>query len=148
MKKVIFISLAVSLLPLMGGCKEKKQETTQKEVSTKNLDVVLYNKTLPEIKEYINGKWELVSGQNARELNEFEKTFIEFKGDNYVWTEDGNSEKGKLNWRKESTGAGYDAYLMDVFYAEYPSYPVAVKGDTLYIQDCTETAYRYKLVRR
>lgn len=145
MKKIILVSLAIGLLFSVAGCKEKNNSGN---TSSGKQEVTLYDKTLPEIKEYVNGKWELISGQNSREQNEFEQTFIEFKGDNYVWTENGESETGPLNWRKSPTGAGYDAYLMDAFYAEYPSYLVALKGDTLYIQDCTKTAYLYKLVRR
>lgn len=103
---------------------------------------------MPEIKELVEGKWELVSGQNTTQLCEFENTFIQFNGDKYVWIEEGKDEPGDLNWRKADTGAGYEAYLMDVFLETSPSYPLAIKGDTLFIQDCTETAYKYTLVRR
>lgn len=146
MRKIIVPCLC--LLLSATACKEKKAKEAVSQETAVAVSTTLFDKSLPEIKKHVDGKWELVSGQNARELNEFENTFIEFDGDNYVWTEDGQAEKGALNWRKEATGAGYDAYLMDVFYAEYPAYPVSVKGDTLLIQDCTETAYRYKLVRR
>ena len=64
-----------------------------------------------------------------------------------VWTEDGKAEPGALNWRKADTGAGYEAYLMDVFYETNPAYPVSIKGDTLILQDCSETGYKYTLVR-
>ncbi|WP_455643195.1 hypothetical protein, partial [Parabacteroides sp.] len=111
-------------------------------------NITLYDKELPEIKAQVDGKWELVSGQNAREFCEYENTFIEFAGDRYVWTEDGKAEPGVLNWRKADTGAGYEAYLMDVFYETNPAYPVFIKGDTLILQDCSETGYKYTLVRK
>lgn len=151
MKGILLTSLCATLLLLFAvGCKGNKKEAASAtgKTSKEAVHVTLFDKSLPEIKKYVNGKWELVSGQNAREFSEFENTFIEFNNDKYVWTEDGNPEPGDLNWRKEATGAGYDAYLMDAFLAEYPSYPVAINGDTLLIQDCTETAYRYRLVRR
>jgi len=53
-----------------------------------------------------------------------------------------------LNWRKADTGAGYEAYLMDVFYETNPAYPVSIKGDTLILQDCSETGYKYTLVKK
>lgn len=53
------------------------------------------------------------------------------------------AEPGALNWRKADTGAGYEAYLMDVFYETNPAYPVSVKSDTLILQDCSETGYKY-----
>lgn len=90
----------------------------------------------------------MVSGQNAGQLCEFENTFIVFDGDKYIWSEDGKDEPGDLNWRKADTGVGYEAYLMDVFYATNPAYPLSINGDTLFIQDCTETGYKYTLVRR
>jgi hypothetical protein len=144
MKKIILVVTGIGACLLMAGsCNEKKQAPAQ-EVK----EVTLFDKPLDEIKPYINGKWELVSGKNTRETNEFENIFIEFDNDHYIWTEDGQSEPGTLNWRKAETGSGYEAYLMDVFYAEYPSYPFSIKGDTLYIQDCTATAYQYTLVRK
>ena len=79
---------------------------------------------------------------------EYENTFIKFADDQYVWTEDGKAEPGALNWRKADTGAGYEAYLMDVFYETNPAYPVSIKGDTLILQDCSETGYKYTLVRK
>lgn len=126
-----------------SGNTQKSSEPEQGKSS-----IMLTDKTLSEVKELINGKWELITGQNTTELGEFENTFITFKGDEYVWTENNISEPGEMNWRKEATGIGYDAWLMDVFYADSPSFPLAIKGDTLYIQDCTETAYKYTLVRR
>ena len=99
-------------------------------------------------KTLVNGEWELVSGKNAREFCEYENTFIKFADDQYVWTEDGKAEPGALNWRKADTGAGYEAYLMDVFYETNPAYPVSIKGDTLILQDCSETGYKYTLVRK
>jgi hypothetical protein len=144
MKRIILaVTGIVACLLVAGGCNEKKQQA-----QTERIEATLFDKPLGEIKQYINGEWELVSGQNARETNEFENTFIVFDNDRYVWTEDGKVEPGKLNWRKAETGAGYEAWLMDVFYAEYPAYPLAIKGDTLYIQDCTATAYKYTLVRK
>ena len=35
-----------------------------------------------------------------------------------------------------------EAYLMDVFYETNPAYPVSIKGDTLILQDCSETGYK------
>lgn len=116
--------------------------------SDKSKGVTLYDKSLSEIKQKVNGEWELVSGKNAREIGEFENTFITFDNDKYIWTENGVSEPGELNWRKESTGMGYDAYMMDVFYSSRPSFPIAINGDTLYIQDCSETGYKYTLVKK
>lgn len=145
-------------MPACGGNKtsqgEKAAEQTEATVATMKARIVatapttLFDKELSEIKDYTYGKWELVSGKNTRELCEFENTFITIDDDHYVWTEDGESEAGEMNWRKAATGIGYDAYLMDVFYAEYPSFPLSIHRDTLYIQDCTATGYTYKLVRR
>lgn len=152
-KGVFMVAMLGLSLLVTAGCqgqskqKEMNQKGGEPEAQT-SVNTTLYDKTLPEIKELVNGKWELVSGQNARETCEFENTFILFNGDKYVWTEDNKDEPGDLNWRKSDTGAGYDAYQMDVFYATNPSYPLSIKGDTLYIQDCTETAYKYTLVRR
>ncbi|MDR1203513.1 MAG: hypothetical protein LBL58_18045 [Tannerellaceae bacterium] len=143
MKRIILaVTGIVACLLVAGGCNGKKRQAPLEAEAT------LFDKPLDEIKQYMNGEWELVSGQNARETNEFENTFIAFDNDRYVWTEDGKAEPGKLNWRKAETGAGYEAWLMDVFYAEYPAYPLVIKGDTLYIQDCTATAYKYTLVRK
>lgn len=140
--KSIFIVAALGLCLIgINSCKGKSE-------SGSKVQATLFDKSLPEIKELVDGKWELVSGQNATQLCEFENTFIQFSGDKYVWTEEGKDEPGDLNWRKADTGAGYEAYLMDVFLETSPSYPLAIKGDTLFIQDCTETAYKYTLVRR
>ena len=148
--KSIFIVVALGLC-LIGtsSCKGKSGQKDSKEAETRTtVQTTLFDKSLPEIKELVEGKWELVSGQNTTQLCEFENTFIQFNGDKYVWTEEGKDEPGDLNWRKADTGAGYEAYLMDVFLETSPSYPLAIKGDTLFIQDCTETAYKYTLVRR
>ncbi len=37
---------------------------------------------------------------------------------------------------------------MDVFYETNPAYPVSIKGDTLILQDCSKTGYKYTLVRK
>lgn len=148
--KSIFIVVALGLC-LIGtsSCKGKSGQKDSKESEIRTtVQTTLFDKSLPEIKELVEGKWELVSGQNTTQLCEFENTFIQFNGDKYVWTEEGKDEPGDLNWRKANTGAGYEAYLMDVFLETSPSYPLAIKGDTLFIQDCTETAYKYTLVRR
>ena len=148
--KSIFIVVALGLC-LIGtsSCKGKSGQKDSEESETRTtVQTTLFDKSLPEIKELVEGKWELVSGQNTTQLCEFENTFIQFNGDKYVWTEEGKDEPGDLNWRKADTGAGYEAYLMDVFLETSPSYPLAIKGDTLFIQDCTETAYKYTLVRR
>jgi len=142
MNKKIFL-VSIFLLCIITSC--KSQET---KPETKNIEETLLNRPLPEIKQVVNGEWELVSNQNEREIGEFENTFITFDGDNYVWTENGNSEKGKLNWRKTSIETGDEAYLMDVFYEDFPAFPLAIKGDTLYIQDCSETKYKYTLIRK
>ena len=138
-----FIITGIVLLCIITGCKFQESQPEIKDAHT-----TLFDKPLSEIKQLINGKWELVSNQNARETGEFENTFITFKDDDYIWTENGNSEAGKLNWRKTPTGIGYDAYLMDVFYENFPSFPLAISGDTLYIQDCTETNFKYTLIRK
>ena len=151
--KSIFIIAAVGLC-LIGtsGCKGKSEQggdqTVEKTGTRAKVKATLFDKSLPEIKEFVNGKWELVSGQNAGQLCEFENTFIVFDGDKYIWSEDGKDEPGDLNWRKADTGVGYEAYLMDVFYATNPAYPLSINGDTLFIQDCTETGYKFTLVRR
>lgn len=147
-KSIFMVALLGLCLAGTSSCKGQSKQKEGKFEAQASVNITLYDKTLPEIKELVNGKWELVSGQNTRETCEFENTFIRFNGDKYVWTEDNKDEPGDLNWRKSETGAGYDAYLMDVFYATNPSYPLAISGDTLFIQDCTETAYKYTLVRR
>jgi hypothetical protein len=148
MERIILAVMGiVACLLVAGGCDGKKRQASV-EAKAERVEATLFDKPLGEIKQYMNGEWELVSGQNVRETNEFENTFITFDNNRYVWTEDGKAEPGKLNWRKAETGAGYEAWLMDVFYAEYPAYPLAIKGDTLYIQDCTATAYKYTLVRK
>lgn len=145
--KWLLSGLVICLCMLCINCQSDKSKG-QKKYPVKTGNCTLFDKSLPEIKEYIHGEWELVSGGNSRELCEYENTFIEFDGDKYIWTEDDKEEPGNLNWRKAETGAGYEAYLMDVFYAEHPAYPLAINGDTLYIQDCSETAYKYTLVRK
>ena len=153
-RTIIFPSILCAVLLVFVGCKEKTQKqsaekkTSAEAPSNARVETTLFDKPLSEIVTNINGRWELVSGQNARELNEFENTFVIFDSDTYIWIEDDKPELGALNWRKADTGSGYEAFVMDVFYAERPSYPLAIKGDTLFIQDCSETAYRYKLVRR
>ncbi len=149
MKQLISITILVNLLLSFSSCKQGQQqkENTSKQETKTEVNTTLYDKSLSEIKQLINGKWELVKSKNVSEENEFENTFILFDNDRYVWTEDGESEEGKMNWRKTDTGNGYESYLMDVFYEEYPSYPLAIKGNTLTIQDCSETAYKYTLVR-
>ena len=138
----VWLLLLVCILPLGTACQDnKKKETTKANLS-------LIEKDLPEIKQLVNGKWELVSGKNAREFCEYENTFITFDGDRYVWTEDGKAEPGALNWRKADTGLGYEAYLMDVFYETNPAFPLSIKGATLFLQDCSETGYKYTLVRK
>ncbi|WP_288208057.1 hypothetical protein [uncultured Parabacteroides sp.] len=146
-KKSLIAILAIAGLCLIGtsSCKSKSDRKEIKTTSQAIVRTSLCDKELTEVKELVNGKWELVSGENPRETCEFENTFITFDGDKYIWTEEGKDEPGDLNWRKADTDAGY---LMDVFYATNPSYPLAISGDTLFIQDCTETAYKYTLVRR
>lgn len=146
-KKWLLSGVVICFCALGISCQSDKSNG-QKERAVKTESCTLFDKSLPEIKKYINGEWELVSGRNSRELCEYENTFIEFDDDKYVWIEDEKEEPGDLNWRKTETGAGYEAYLMDVFYAEHPAYPLALNGDTLYIQDCSETAYKYTLVRK
>lgn len=135
---LLFISVFLFGIAYHSSRKQQAEKT----------NITLYDKELPEIKAQVDGKWELVSGKNAREFCEYENTFIEFNGDRYVWMEDGKAEPGALNWRKADTGAGYEAYLMDVFYETNPAYPVCIKGDTLILQDCSETGYKYTLVRK
>lgn len=140
-KSIFIVSLMMLCLLGANSCKSKTE-------SHAKIRATLVDKPLPEIKELVDGKWELVSGQNPSQLCEFENTFITFDGDKYVWSEDGKDEPGDLNWRKADTGLGYEAYLMDVFYATNPACPLAISGDTLFIQDCSETGYKYTLVRR
>lgn len=159
-RRAVAALLFSGLLLWMPGCGNKatqgEKATDKKETTVATMKArlvateatTLFDKELSEIKDYTYGKWELVSGKNTRELCEFENTFITIDDDQYIWTEDGESEAGEMNWRKAPTGIGYDAYLMDVFYAEYPSFPLSIHRDTLYIQDCTATGYKYKLVRR
>lgn len=147
MKKAGWILAGVFICALCIGCHFGKKKSTRAEPVLVG-HCTLFDKSLPEIKEYIKGEWKLVSGKNVREVCEYDNTFIQFDGDEYVWTEDDTDEPGDLNWRKTETGAGYDAYVMDVFYAEHPAYPLAINGDTLYIQDCSETGYKYTLVRK
>lgn len=147
LKNIFIVALIGLCLIGTSSCKSKSEQKEIKQQTETTVKVTLYDKTLPDIKELINGKWELVSGQNDRETCEFENTFIRLDGDTYVWSEDGKDEPGDLNWRKSDTNAGYESYLMDVFYATNPSYPLAISGDTLFIQDCSETGYRYALIR-
>lgn len=91
MKKLLPL-LLVAVLPFgMAQSNQKKTEC---------VNTTLLNRELSEIKALVNGEWELVSGGNARELCEYENTFITFADDQYVWTEDGKAEPGALNWRK------------------------------------------------
>ena len=137
-----FSLLLISILLLGTACQGNKQKEEVKVKTT------LADKELPEIKKLVDGEWELISGKNARELCEYENTFIKFDGDQYVWTEDGKAEPGALNWRKADTGLGYEAYLMDVFYETNPAFPLSGQGDTLILQDCSATGYTYTLVRK
>lgn len=149
MKKLSFvlIIMVATLSFLFVNCKGKSDVNSSAQETAK-VKTTLFDKTLPEIKELVNGEWELVSGKNARETCEYENTFIKFDGDKYVWIEDGKEESGDLNWRKADTGIGYESYLMDVFYATSPAFPLTINGDTLQLQDCSETAYLYTLVRK
>lgn len=144
---IVIAMLLFGLFPIGTSCQGKQKTGEAKEAKAK-VKTTLYDKTLPEIKALVNGRWELVSSKNAREVGEYEKTFITFDDDNYIWSEDGKDEPGALNWREADTKEGYKAYLMDAFLETSPSYPLAINGDTLTIQDCTETAYEYTLVRR
>jgi len=135
--------MILGCLTIIMGCKQKRGDA-QKE--REQVQTTLFDKSLPEIKQLINGTWELVHGKNNRESSDYENTFIIFDDDKYIWIEDNEEEPGDLNWRKSSTGNGYDAYIMDAFYAEFPAYPLAVSGDTLYLQDISETGYRYTLI--
>jgi len=134
---IVFLLTLVCLAGSITSCNTNKSKE----------NMTLFDKSLPEIKKAVNGKWELVSGQNARETGEFENTFITFNDDKYIWSENGKDEPGDLNWRKGPTGIGYDSYLMDVFYAERPAYPISIQGDILYIQDISDTGYKYTLKR-
>lgn len=131
------------------GCQNKSSQAAQAQEVVEVQDT-LYNKTLPEIKKQVNGKWELVSGENKEQFCEYENTVIVFDDDKYIWIEDGKEEPGDLNWRKEDTKFGHTTYLMDVFYSTNPAYPLAISGnrDTLYLQDCSKTEYKYKLIRK
>lgn len=137
--------LLVGCLPLGMACQQQNKPKTEETVAT---EITLFDKDLPEIKKLIDGKWELVSGKNTREFCEYENTFIEFDGDKYVWTEDEKPEPGLLNWRKADTGVGYESFLMDVFFETNPAYPLSMHGDTLFLQDCSQTGYKYTLLKR
>lgn len=137
--------LLVGCLPLGMACQQQSKQKTEETVAA---EINLFDKDLSEIKKLIDGKWELVSGKNAREFCEYENTFIEFDGDKYVWTEDEKPEPGLLNWRKADTGVGYESFLMDVFFETNPAYPLSMHGDTLFLQDCSQTGYKYTLVKR
>lgn len=147
MKKLkIIIATLIICFSLIGvSCTGKSEKQVNKKETVRT---TLFDKSLPEIKKIINGNWKLVSGKNSRELCEYENTFIEFKDDKYIWTEENKSEPGELNWRNAATGSGYDSYLMDVFYSTNPAYPLAISGDTLTLKDCSETAYLYTLIRQ
>lgn len=142
---ILIVLISVSYLSFIGCKSEKKSSSANAGPQSYT---TLYDKPLSEIKELINGQWALVHGVNDRESSDYENTFITFDGDNYVWTEDGEKEPGRLNWRKAPSGDGYDAYLMDVFYEEYPSYPLAISGDSLFIKDISDTKYLYTLLRK
>ncbi|MCC8154240.1 MAG: hypothetical protein LIP01_08540 [Tannerellaceae bacterium] len=108
----------------------------------------LYNQSLNEVKKRINGKWQLVSGETETIYFEFDDTLLNSKMMSMSGRMKMGTEGGNLNWRKQDTTGGEQVFLMDVFYDENPSYPFAIKGDTLYIQDATENAFLYKLVKR
>lgn len=146
--KKLELLLAVGLIFNGFGCRDKSSQMANAQEAVKEGPVTLYDKTLPEIKKHVNGKWELISGQNKEQFCEYENTFIVFDDDKYIWIEDGKEEPGDLNWRQEDTKEGYKSYLMDVFYSTNPAYPLSVNGDTLYIQDCSQTRYKYKLIRK
>lgn len=137
--------LLVGCLPLGMACQQQNKPKTEENVAA---EINLFDKDLSEIKKLIDGKWELVSGKNAREFCEYENTFIEFDGDKYVWIEDEKPEPGLLNWRKADTGVGYESFLMDVFFETNPAYPLSMHGDTLFLQDCSQTGYKYTLLKR
>jgi len=139
---LLVIGVCMSVIP---ACRQQPKENEGKREQKRT---TLYDKSLPEIKEQVNGTWALVHGKNSRESSEYENTFIVFDNDKYIWIEDRQEEPGDLNWRKSPTGNGYDAYIMDAFYAEYPAYPLAINGDTLYLQDISETNYKYTLIRK
>lgn len=143
--KCILPALMVCLLSVETSCQDKSK---QKAKTVEGGTITLFDKELPDIKKYIDGEWELVSSKNDHEAGEYENTFITFNDDKYIWTEENKAEPGNLNWRKADTGNGYEAYLMDVFFETSPAYPLSIDGDTLYLQDCTETKYKYKLVRK
>ncbi len=152
MKCTNFISLPVAcitgLLLLSTSCNTDKSKKDSAEAAKPAVRTTLFDKSLPEVKQLVDGRWALLSGKNATQECEFEDTFITFKGDQYIWTSEGVDEPGELNWRQAPTGSGYDAFVMDVFYANHPSYPLAISGDTLYIQDMSDTLYKYTLVRK
>lgn len=146
---IVTISLCLVGISSCKGKSDQKGESKSTKAATQTeLRTTLFDKSLPEIKKLVNGKWELLSGQNPSQLCEFENTFIIFNDDKYIWSEDGNDEPGDLNWRKADTGLGYESYMMDVFYATNPAFPLSINGDTLFIQDCSETKYKYTLVKR
>ena len=65
--KSIFIVVALGLC-LIGtsSCKGKSGQKDSNESETRTtVQTTLFDKSLPEIKELVEGKWELVSGQNT-----------------------------------------------------------------------------------
>ncbi len=144
-----FTCLFLFVLVIACNLGNKQAPVEQAPVSPgEPVRVTLFDKTLPEIKDLINGNWQLVSGETATYSVEFDDTFIEFNDDEYVWTDEDGTEAGRLNWRQAPTGHGYDAFFTDVFYEENPTFPLAIHGDTLLIQDISEHLYLYRLVRR
>lgn len=147
--KRVLVTALLALLIIGTACNNKTKEQSATSISVApSVKITLYDKTLPEIKKYVDGEWILTQGKNSREVCEYENIIITLNDDEYIWTEDGKSEPGKLNWRKADTGGGYESFLMDLFYATHPAYPLYINGDTLYIQDCSATAYKYMLLKK
>ncbi len=148
--KFVRILLGFSfILFCLTGCRNKVKDLSAIIPVPQRLEsnVALFDKELNALKELLNGKWQLVSGENSSVYFEFDETFIVFNGDRYIWMEEGEMEEGVLNWRREATGSGYDSFFTDVFYEDNPTFPLAIVNDTLIIQDISPNLYIYKLVR-
>ncbi len=140
------VVVTVGMWALVCSCNQGKPKEAEAEIAQVVAPITLIDKSLPEVKQLVDGRWALLMGKNATQECEFENTFITFNGDKYIWTEDGVDEPGDLNWRNAADGT--TAWLMDVFYTTHPSYPLELRGDTLYIKDVSETNYLYTLIRK
>lgn len=144
MKKLMDVLPLLLVVVLLFGtaCQSNKKKDAE------SVNVTLFDKDLPEIKTLVNGEWELVSGKNAVSSANMRILSSSLQTTNMSGRRTGKAEPGGFELAQSGYGAGYEAYLMDVFYETNPAYPVSIKGDTLILQDCSETGYKYTLVRK